>query len=808
MPTNNPNTGLLTKEAAEGRAADDARNKFDRSDKGKQAVRQDVELRDAQGDEERTKSAARDLGLNDEDFSNPVARATELERKAQDATAKLPKPVDPFLPASESSDARSFRKTAESTAALDESAKLKAQAAALKEVNAALEQQKNLKASIANIRRGPEADELTRNLQEQSDIREDVRKKPVASGVNDPRNERLVTLQKRAIEINESVSTFRNKEQAVQQESAQLRDAKRIQALKELEISLDRQIASARQQGLETATLEMEKQIKLLQAQRDFAPGGPAEKREAAAEIKKLQTQLASPANNTEARKKAEANITELEAKRDSLPKTFKLSEPERKALKTEETQLQKQLAQQPKTEAEKQAITVKIEGLEKKRDAQVAKETAASPEKQAIAAQITQLKAEQNAPAPEAAAEKQAVAAQIVQLRAEQNAQPKTDSEQREVQVKIDALEAKRFLPTTTAAERPVIDRQIADLKQERDTPAQPKSEAEKQAIQIKIDGLEKQLAAPAREKTVEQKKAIQVKIEGLQKQLTASPVASTIERNISKLTQERDAPAQTPEERQAAQTRIIEIQKQRTESPQVREINGQIAAQRKQPAEPGLSQKQQDEIKLRIEVLLKQLTAPIANPQLQREIEVKIREVEGRKAEFRKEAAIDQERNKRLAAGDFKGAQSLTDLVNFKALVAQFQANAPASPERDAVQAQIDTLEKERDAPDRTPDQRLHTQAKIENLEVRRDAIVSSDQDAAKRQATTAFETGLRAETRQNAPTVVVDSLQEVGGGGGSSRVQGDSIQQRVTKLHEEGNATLKRIEEAVGRGSGRIR
>jgi hypothetical protein len=45
-----------------------------------------------------------------------------------------------------------------------------------------------------------------------------------------------------------------------------------------------------------------------------------------------------------------------------------------------------------------------------------------------------------------------------------------------------------------------------------------------------------------------------------------------------------------------------------------------------------------------------------------------------------------------------------------------------------------------------------------------------------------------------------VVVDALQAIGGGGGSSKSSGDGIQQRIATLHQESNATLKRIEEAV--------
>jgi hypothetical protein len=68
---------------------------------------------------------------------------------------------------------------------------------------------------ISARRRGNTSDELTRDAQEQTDIRKDIVKNPVAAGVRDVHNDRLVALQKRQVEINSSVESFRRKETTV-----------------------------------------------------------------------------------------------------------------------------------------------------------------------------------------------------------------------------------------------------------------------------------------------------------------------------------------------------------------------------------------------------------------------------------------------------------------------------------------------------------------------------------------------------------------------------------------------------------------
>ncbi|MEO5958533.1 MAG: hypothetical protein ABIR80_05420, partial [Opitutaceae bacterium] len=270
---------LLKREAAEGKAAEDARNKFDRSDSGKERTRADIGLTDAKADEEQAKARARAAGLTDDQFGNPAELAAQLRRQATE--------LDPRTGFGGKFSASGPAPSGEAVA------KLRAQAAALEELNAATAKQKELTDRLASIRRGPSADELTRNLQEQADIRSAIRTAPAASGVADPRNSRLVALQRRAIEINESIGSFRGKEAAAQQESAGLVEAKKIQALKETEIALDREIAAARQAGLETASLEMQRQITLLEKQRSLAANRPQEQRAIDAQLADVRSRQA-----------------------------------------------------------------------------------------------------------------------------------------------------------------------------------------------------------------------------------------------------------------------------------------------------------------------------------------------------------------------------------------------------------------------------------------------------------------------------------------------------------------------------------
>jgi hypothetical protein len=262
---------LLRKEAATGREAENARNAFDRSPYGKLAFKNDAKLRDLREDEERTKRRGRALGLTDADFENPTTEAAQ--RRALE-TAVRNEPITPGLGA----DAQRAR-NAETANRYRDQAKVLSDVAKTQSERGGLEQ------VIAALRRGNTVDELTRNLQEQSDIRTDLAKNPAQPGQRDERSVRLVALQKRAIEINDAVGNFRQKEQSAQQLGAELTEAKKVQALKELEIQLDRQIADARQHGLETASLEMEKQIKLLEKQRDLATTKPQEKRAINAQI-------------------------------------------------------------------------------------------------------------------------------------------------------------------------------------------------------------------------------------------------------------------------------------------------------------------------------------------------------------------------------------------------------------------------------------------------------------------------------------------------------------------------------------------
>lgn len=286
---------LLKKEAAAGRAAEDARTKFDRSDAGKKAVRDDLQLRDAQTDEERAKKRARELGLTDDDFKDPVATAARLraQNESKDTTAKdivagvsplvkLASGASPLVAAGAAIGAA--RAPAEATK------KREAQAAALAEIAQAQAQQEAARKNLRESRLSKDSDELTRNSQEQSDLRKAIVKNPIAAGVRDDRNTQLVALQKRAIEITESIGTFRQKDAAAQQATAELAEAKKVQALKETEINLDHQIAAARQQGLETASLEMEKQIKLLEKQRNLATTRPQERRAIDAQIESVRS--------------------------------------------------------------------------------------------------------------------------------------------------------------------------------------------------------------------------------------------------------------------------------------------------------------------------------------------------------------------------------------------------------------------------------------------------------------------------------------------------------------------------------------
>ncbi|MEO7701847.1 MAG: hypothetical protein ABIZ04_21690 [Opitutus sp.] len=269
---------LLKKEAAAGRAAEDARSKFDRSDFGKLAFKHDAKLTDLRGDEERAKKAARALGLTDDQFDDPKAEAARRKALAESTSAPAAR-TGPFLGQRtdiENANAATNEQTAQ---------KYRDQAKALEDINAVLVKREALEQVISALRRGDTSDELTRNVQEQTDIRKDIRKSPVAAGVKDDRNVRLVALQKRAIEITESVGTFRQKETTAQQGTAELAEAKKVQAMKESEITLDREISAARAKGLETATLEMEKQIKLLQKQRDLATTRPQERRALDAQI-------------------------------------------------------------------------------------------------------------------------------------------------------------------------------------------------------------------------------------------------------------------------------------------------------------------------------------------------------------------------------------------------------------------------------------------------------------------------------------------------------------------------------------------
>jgi hypothetical protein len=77
---------------------------------------------------------------------------------------------------------------------------------------------------------------------------------------------------------------------------------------------------------------------------------------------------------------------------------------------------------------------------------------------------------------------------------------------------------------------------------------------------------------------------------------------------------------------------------------------------------------------------LLEKQRDLATNTPQQKRAAEAQLATARGNQAEFRAEAALNRERDTRIAKGDFKGTQAVTDFIDLKKLTGQFAANGPS--------------------------------------------------------------------------------------------------------------------------------
>jgi hypothetical protein len=146
-------------------------------------------------------------------------------------------------------------------------------------------------------------------------------------------------------------------------------------------------------------------------------------------------------------------------------------------------------------------------------------------------------------------------------------------------------------------------------------------------------------------------------------------------------------------------------------------------------------------------IKLLERQRDRASTRPQERRAINAQIANVRSFQAQYRAEATLTRERDTRLAKGDTKVAQAITDFLDLRKLTGEYVANGLTS-----------------------------------------------------KQAKDDFTTNLRAQARQNQPSITVDSLQAVGGGGGVSPDSGNNIAQRIAAINADQLTVLKRIDEAV--------
>jgi len=245
---------LLEQEAKAGRTIAETRDKFDRSQRGGDAAAADQRIADEIDRANRLKNRGRELGLNDTDFKDLRLAGANIERDLQAAQARVssaPAPTQIFAGQGTIATGQPGRP--------DETvAQLKAQLDVVDELRQSEMAREDAAQTSARLRNGSDS-ELIKLQQRLVDLSDD------ATLSEKQKADAKMATTRQIIVLEQQMASFRQKElDAVQLKKTLTEELEPMERRMKLELDWERKIADARLLGLETASMEMQKQLDIL----------------------------------------------------------------------------------------------------------------------------------------------------------------------------------------------------------------------------------------------------------------------------------------------------------------------------------------------------------------------------------------------------------------------------------------------------------------------------------------------------------------------------------------------------------------